>query len=86
MPRIGDEHGMNVISATDKDGELYDDLLVVLTKDAPKVIELINSGAFDTKYEKPRAKPAPAEYYDEVDLDVALEDLNWFEQSRRDNP
>ena len=79
MPRIIDEFGMNVIGVSKKNSDdLIEGLLAVLTKDAKKVIDLINKGTFDSKYEKPRAKLAPAVYYNSynnVDLDLAFEHL-----------
>lgn len=76
MPRIIDEFGMNVIGVSNKHtGDMIEGLLAVLAKDEKKVVDLINSGAFDNKYEKPRAKLAPVAYYNSVDLEHELEHL-----------
>jgi hypothetical protein len=84
MPRIIDEFGMNVVGVSNKDtGDMVEGLLAVLAKDEKKVVDLINGGAFDGKYEKPRAKLAPAAYYDSVDLEQGLEDLLATEKHRK---
>lgn len=75
MGRITDEFGVGVIAASDKDGEVIESVLAVLSDDAKAVIELINKGTFDTKYEQPRAKLAPHGYYN-ADLDFAFEYLS----------
>ena len=86
MPRIIDEFGMNVIRARNsKTEKMIDDVLVVLPKDAKKIADFINGGAFDNKHEKPRAKLAPAIYYSNVDLDDAFDGLIDKENYRKKN-
>lgn len=84
MPRIIDEFGMNVLLVRKIDtGKLVEGVLAVLPKDAKKVIGLINGGAFDNRYEEPRAKLANAAYYDNVDLDDAFDGLIYTENYRK---
>jgi hypothetical protein len=67
---------MNVVGVSNKHtGDMIEGLLAVLAKDEKKVVDLINGGAFDNKYEKPRAKLAPVAYYNSVDLEHELEHL-----------